>query len=80
VRRIVVTHTSSYTFDQAAVDEAWFRGPPIPEYLHRGDEFESALSRAMTVYEAYSDSHVDLFHSMQDDDTGYEIEEYDPDV
>jgi hypothetical protein len=34
----------------------------------------------MTVYEAYGDSLVDLFHPSQDDDTGYEVKDYDPDA
>lgn len=80
LKRLVVTTTSSYVYDPAAVDEAWRTGPPIPDYLKRGDENTDEESRAMTVYEAYGDSLVELFHTLQDDDTGYVVEDYDPDA
>lgn len=80
LKRIRVTHTASYVYDPDAVDRAWSHGPTLPDYITRGDEDGSAESRAMTVYEAYSAGIFELFHPLQDDDTGYVIEEYDPDA
>lgn len=79
-RRIKITHTSSYVYDSAVVDKAWFEGPKIPSVLCRGDEDTNPDSRAATVYEAYGDALVDLFHPLQDDDSGYEVEDYDPEA
>jgi len=80
LRRIVVTHTSSYVFDTDALDKAWRDGPAMPNYLARGTEDEDLDDRAATMFEAYSDSLVELFHPLQDDDQSYEIEDYDPDA
>jgi hypothetical protein len=76
----VVTHTASYVFDPAEVEKAWRDGPAMPNYIVRGDEADDPDSRVMTVYEAYSDSLIELFHPLQDDDTGYEVEDYDPEA
>jgi hypothetical protein len=80
LRRIVVTHTASYVFDQEEVDKAWRDGPALPNYVTRPGEKDDPDSRAMTIYEAYGDSVFELFHPLQDDDTGYKIEAYDPDA
>jgi len=81
IRRIVVTHTASYTFTQEHVDQVWKAMEPlIPSYLIRGNEESDPDARAMTVYEAFDDSLAELFNPRQDDDTGYEVEDYDPDA
>jgi hypothetical protein len=80
LRRITVTHTASHVYDPRLVALAWFNGPKIPDYLLRGDEDTNEESRAMTMYEAYGESLVELFHPLQDDDTGYEVGDYDPEA
>lgn len=82
MKRLTVTHTASHVYDQKAVDAIWWSdlAAAIPDYLRRGDEETNPESRAMTVYEALGDSLLELFHPMQDDDTGYEVEDYDPEA
>lgn len=81
LRRIVVTHTSSHVFDQETLDKAWEAIKPLtPGMVLRGSEDADAADRAMTVYEALGDSLLELFHPLQDDDVGYEVEDYDPEA
>jgi hypothetical protein len=78
-RKITVTHTHSATFVQAEVDAVWNSGVlPIPnaEYV-RADDPDA---RAMAVFEALDGSLLELFYDQSDDDTGYEVEDYDPEA
>jgi hypothetical protein len=80
-RRIVVTHTRSLTFDQAEVDAVWNSGVlPIPDYILAGDEDTDPDERAIAVYTALDGSLLELFLEVQDDDVGYEVEDYDPEA
>ncbi len=80
MRRIVVTHTASYVYHQAEVDKAWRDGPALPNYVRRPGDEDDPDSRAMAVFEVYGDTPLELFHPLQDDDTGYEVEDYDPEA
>lgn len=80
-RLLTVTHTRSLTFDQAEVDAIWNSGVlPIPSVLLYGDEDDNADHRAIAVYEALEGSPLEVFLERQDDDTGYEVEDYDPEA
>lgn len=82
MRRLTVTHTRSLIYNPRAISQAWIDlRPIIPGYLLRGDEGTNEDSRAMTVYEALGhDTLLELFHDQQDDDVGYEVEDYDPEA
>ncbi len=80
LRRIVVTHTASYVFDPAEIERVWPAILPVLGCFPRGDEDENDDALAMTAYEALGDTPLELFHPLQDDDTGYEVEDYDRDA
>lgn len=80
-RRLIVTHSKSVTFDPAEVDAIWRSGLlPIPDYVLSGHEDTDADARAIAVYAALDGSLLEVFLEREDYDTGYEVEDYDPEA